>query len=367
MPSSQGHHVRTRGRRRGRLQELPNMPLDIIFEVFSHMDPMSLLNLTRTTKAFRQLLLNRRTAATFWRNARGNVPSLPECPVYMSEPAFANLCFDSHCHKCLRSNIHNVSWAFRARYCRDCRPHMVVERLEAKDMLSQASVFHKNYDIYDLLISESGYGTGREVTNFHRPDLEALIVQWKDSGPDEQDKIHATQVALNRSMRENAQNCAMWQNLQKNLRSAEIDRLKTERYSEILHRLRETEWGEFIDSFPFIVERRLLAIDGVKRARPLSDRSWINLRERIFDGLERTRSALLPPPSRSTIINRIRLLSDVMHSLPPTAEEWIHLPTSIAEMDTLDAISRVRGTLVMTWRAEAFQRINDCDVQVEAA
>lgn len=59
--------------------------------------PLDVLRLTRTTKQFRQLLMHR-SSVSIWIAARKNVPDLPDCPPYMSEPQFANLVFDTHCH-----------------------------------------------------------------------------------------------------------------------------------------------------------------------------------------------------------------------------------------------------------------------------
>ena len=59
--------------------------------------PFDLLNLSRTTKAFRLFLMNR-SAAPVWKAARRNVAGLPDCPVHLNEPAYANLAFDSGCH-----------------------------------------------------------------------------------------------------------------------------------------------------------------------------------------------------------------------------------------------------------------------------
>lgn len=97
---------------------------------------MDLLNLARTSKPFKQLLVDR-TAARFWRAARENIKGLPDCPSFLSEPAYANLCFDAHCHvchgklsevtvysskfqNCLKPNIQTVHWEVKARYCQPC-------------------------------------------------------------------------------------------------------------------------------------------------------------------------------------------------------------------------------------------------------
>ena len=111
-----------------------NSPL----QIFCYLLPCDILNLSRTDKEFRNLLMQR-SAIPFWKNARKNVPGLPEPFAEMSEPAYANLCFSPHCHVknssplfvidcvnclqqvCLRSNVQDVIWNFRIRLCNDCK------------------------------------------------------------------------------------------------------------------------------------------------------------------------------------------------------------------------------------------------------
>lgn len=40
----------------------------------------------------------RRSAVTIWRSALSSVEDLPDCPPDLTEPGFANLLFDHHCH-----------------------------------------------------------------------------------------------------------------------------------------------------------------------------------------------------------------------------------------------------------------------------
>ena len=72
------------------------MPVWCYLQIFSHMHPRDLLNLARTTKAFRTFLMSR-SSAPFWKAARQQL-ELPECPPHLSEPAYANLVFFFHCH-----------------------------------------------------------------------------------------------------------------------------------------------------------------------------------------------------------------------------------------------------------------------------
>jgi F-box domain len=100
---------------RGRLSELPSMPLDILYEVrdisliqyqvnqswtgvapgtkiFGHLPPSGLLSLSRVSKAFRQLLMSR-SSLFLWKTSYSLIPDVPTCPEDMSEPAWAHLLF----------------------------------------------------------------------------------------------------------------------------------------------------------------------------------------------------------------------------------------------------------------------------------
>ncbi|KAG1760845.1 hypothetical protein EDD22DRAFT_53532 [Suillus occidentalis] len=92
-----GHRTKTKLKRRGRLDLMPTMNLDVLFHILSFLLPMDLLNLSRTSKDFRNLLLQR-SSASAWRIARLQVDDLPDCPQDMSEPQYANLAFYPHCH-----------------------------------------------------------------------------------------------------------------------------------------------------------------------------------------------------------------------------------------------------------------------------
>lgn len=100
---------------------------------------MDLLNLARTNKDYRRILMNSNSASV-WKAARQHIEGLPECPPFLSEPAFANLAFDHHCHvrttmyrlsigicahfllqSCLKPNVKTVCWPLRARYCNQCK------------------------------------------------------------------------------------------------------------------------------------------------------------------------------------------------------------------------------------------------------
>lgn len=67
-----------------------------ILQIFSYLHPMDVLNLSRTTKRLRSILLASH-AGGVWRSALGSVRALPSCPSDMTEPQYASLAFDDWC------------------------------------------------------------------------------------------------------------------------------------------------------------------------------------------------------------------------------------------------------------------------------
>ncbi|KAF8996659.1 hypothetical protein BDQ17DRAFT_1249555 [Cyathus striatus] len=84
---------------RGILKQLLEMPLDVLYEIFGMLDPLDLVQLTRTTKAIRKMLASN-SALWVWIHSRSNVNRLPECPNDMTEWAYAALMFEKHCIGC---------------------------------------------------------------------------------------------------------------------------------------------------------------------------------------------------------------------------------------------------------------------------
>ncbi|KAI0085152.1 hypothetical protein BDY19DRAFT_967371 [Irpex rosettiformis] len=106
-------------RRRGKLHQMLDMPLDVIMEICLHLQTKDMLNLSRLSKAFRALFTSR-TTQYIWKTARINVAGLPPCPEDLTELAYANLLFDPHCHNCQSKNCYFVYWGCRVRLCKTC-------------------------------------------------------------------------------------------------------------------------------------------------------------------------------------------------------------------------------------------------------
>ncbi|KAL1703905.1 hypothetical protein EV121DRAFT_280757 [Schizophyllum commune] len=110
---------RTRGKA-GKLSKLVDMPLDILFETFTLLDPQDLVSLSRTSKLLRKTLLSPQTI-TVWKNARKRTGAPEPAPGY-DEPRWANLVFGAkRCQNCDAPHVDSVDYQLLMRVCTACK------------------------------------------------------------------------------------------------------------------------------------------------------------------------------------------------------------------------------------------------------
>ncbi|PBK66668.1 hypothetical protein ARMSODRAFT_339790 [Armillaria solidipes] len=76
--------------------ELMDLSLDLWLEIFRLIFPADLLQLARTNKGFRNIIM-KRSSIPIWCVAQSNLSGLPAPFPDMSEPAWANLLFFKSC------------------------------------------------------------------------------------------------------------------------------------------------------------------------------------------------------------------------------------------------------------------------------
>ncbi|KAF8896760.1 hypothetical protein CPB84DRAFT_1781778 [Gymnopilus junonius] len=97
-----------------------NLPLDIVFEICSQLEPVDLLSLSRVSKSFRSFLLDR-SSVSIWRRVLDGFRGMPKCPVDLTEPQYISLLYDDFCMGCgsTRGNI-RPDYVLRLRLCQGC-------------------------------------------------------------------------------------------------------------------------------------------------------------------------------------------------------------------------------------------------------
>ncbi|GAA5927927.1 hypothetical protein JCM10213_000928 [Rhodosporidiobolus nylandii] len=101
----------------GKLKKLLELPVDILIEMAGHLDPLTLLYLTRVSKSFRRIFASR-SATSAWRSARAtmDLPDLERNDV--SELAYAALLFEKVCQVCGKDRAGIVDCHLFKRLCK---------------------------------------------------------------------------------------------------------------------------------------------------------------------------------------------------------------------------------------------------------
>ncbi|KAH8814442.1 hypothetical protein DL96DRAFT_413004 [Flagelloscypha sp. PMI_526] len=101
-------------------------PVEIQLEVFSLVEPLDLLALSRLSRAFRKLLVNR---DWLWARARKGIRGIPRKPDDISEPRFARLIFDTMCMGC--DSEKGLSFSYGSRWCKECTTSEILQPWQA--------------------------------------------------------------------------------------------------------------------------------------------------------------------------------------------------------------------------------------------
>ncbi|KAL1738905.1 hypothetical protein HDZ31DRAFT_77997, partial [Schizophyllum fasciatum] len=186
----------TRSRRK--LTALFELPLDIVYEIFSHLHPAHLLAVSRTNKALRGMLMCK-NARSVWRKSFLNAPDIPPVPEDLNEPQYARLLFDK---SCMAPNTSTVAWASRWRCCKKCFPYD----------------FWAEYDFFRLV----------ELLPYERELTEAKI--WVEE-----------KVARCKKQKEHGDLLLKWDNARQISRARQLDDIRHERQQAQLG------WGEEVE------------------------------------------------------------------------------------------------------------------------
>ncbi|GJN92889.1 hypothetical protein Rhopal_005929-T1 [Rhodotorula paludigena] len=98
-----------------------SLPLEVLQNILSYAEPVSLLALSRTSSSFRAFLLSRRTAAALWAQARTNAQLRDLAAGDLSEPQVAYLVGGWECQLCGKDvDEKSVDFYVRVRCCAAC-------------------------------------------------------------------------------------------------------------------------------------------------------------------------------------------------------------------------------------------------------
>ncbi|THU96799.1 hypothetical protein K435DRAFT_754585 [Dendrothele bispora CBS 962.96] len=289
---------------RGKLEKLTEIPLDVLFEIFGYLTPFDILKLARTTKDLRRLLMDK-SSTSVWQAARSNVPGLPPPMTGMSEPEYANLAFDAHCHTCHSLRCENIIWRFRTRLCNKCLPLVFTptEELSAPDFMPNQWQFKKifGHRLLDCLPyikitpGKEPFRTAAKGLPFDRAFIQTLVDRLLDEYEvfKEDDDTLALWISLKAEIHHNLQDeikvYEAWHSERLATRSQEIEKTRLRRRTAILERLSEQGWEEEVK---FVKQHRSWDFNNhklVNQPKDLTERIWKNIEEPLTHFMEEMR------------------------------------------------------------------------------
>ncbi|GAA5990768.1 hypothetical protein JCM11641_002032 [Rhodosporidiobolus odoratus] len=109
----------------GKLESLKTLPVELLVEIFSHLDPQDLLAINTVSKTY-HALLSSTSSTSIWKRARERF-DLPEATVgNFTEMQYAQLMFGTRCQHC-GSKAKFADFFIRQRICTECRREKFVK------------------------------------------------------------------------------------------------------------------------------------------------------------------------------------------------------------------------------------------------
>ncbi|THH07082.1 hypothetical protein EW145_g3631 [Phellinidium pouzarii] len=168
--------------RKGRLESIMEMPVDVFSDIAKNLAPDDLLRLARSSKALRDVLMSRNSTG-IWKAAEEGI-GLPDCPSDLSSPQYASLLFDTFCMDCeasgsrVRHSDYTLS-VFRCPYTEDyyqATPGVKLHQLVPCSIIRR----HCTSDLNS--IDESSIK--HEMCAFYKKEVDATVEKYLALGPE---------------------------------------------------------------------------------------------------------------------------------------------------------------------------------------
>ncbi|KZV75620.1 hypothetical protein PENSPDRAFT_748283 [Peniophora sp. CONT] len=361
--------VNMKARKAGRLSALPSLPLDVLYEIFGHLEPLDLLNLARTTKSFRGVLLSRQS--TFlWKSVLDAFEDANDlhfpCPEDVSIPVWVNLVQGGpYCDAC-GGRAKKILWPFRRRLCKGCSKSILVKFEDVLRMLPSCM------ELFDGFSDALPQDYQNNNIFFLRADVEALAAEvaslpvklpsvssgdraeWKAAI----DAIFEPKIEVWNARREHARECEITDSLRGMMRGQELDQLREARFQEVRKRLIALGYdGRDVGS------REIREHKEVHQPKPLTDRVWTRIGPILSEVVEDVRDQrlvlerLVRQRDRDDDINKsyedilVTCVPPSSLSLMPTLSTYRAIPPIAAyleEHETFDSqytVNMIMGTI----------------------
>ncbi|KAF5324952.1 hypothetical protein D9611_004137 [Ephemerocybe angulata] len=257
----------------------------LVRKIFYFLAPLELLQLARTTKRLRELLMSS-SSTVYWKTARQAIaPEMPPCPESLSEPQYANLMFSNNCHKCFQEDG-NLFMHMEA-YVQLCNKCTLAEFKRWKELPVEVDVALA--ELIPATLSEKLTAAERKhawkrnaaQTRFHVKSALSLHNEYKKvRGAKKKAEWFENQKALWQKTEEHANACRV--HVQNQLREAlkRETEIRTQRRTEIERRIAALGWQQDYDykarcSLQEMPSAELM-MPALYTEHPLTEEEWDN-------------------------------------------------------------------------------------------
>ncbi|KAG9094593.1 hypothetical protein FS749_012168 [Ceratobasidium sp. UAMH 11750] len=370
--------------KKGILKGLMEMPIDIFAEIASLLNPGDLVALARSSKFFRNLLLQR-SAIQMWRHAERNMPGLPPCPPDMCEPQYAALLFSKHCNLCGAIATAKPDVYLRVRLCAICRENELrdIVPLGLQSVIDQTLV-DSSATIRFKTDKSRPRGTQEPLCSL-RQQVEGVLNkqrEFKDagnhSGLAKWEQECRTLVLTRRKF---GSQLARYLDSVGKSRSRELGGVKQQRRQAIVNRLKALGWTDEDMSFSKSDGKPWRAI--VDTANPLTARIWDNILRKLIPLLQENRERHIARAAAARRLQRRRHIHQFLkqmksdeHPLEPILSALgVHPPAmpSLEDEFDLDDIINAQHfefkntfpntSLTLTW--DCLADLSEQDIAIE--
>ncbi|KAF9532170.1 hypothetical protein CPB83DRAFT_847356 [Crepidotus variabilis] len=268
---------------RGKLKNMTEMPVDILFEVFSALQPGDLLCISRASKDLRGLLTSKNTAY-IWSQAYKNIPEdfqPPQCPKNVNVLHYTNFLYGHHCQFCASRHGYYSHFPTRVRFCKGCAP----------DVLRHVGrPYHQFGDsqekIEDLC---SAMYLSKPIRGFYILNVEYRLrskeyADAKNLSPEAGKAYLKTCQDEQRSALELGTSLQQWRRKQKSMHQQQVQDIHKQRANFILEKLEEEGIKDF-DQWQ--IKNSLIA----RRSYEMKGEEWLRIRADLIDVIQEKREA----------------------------------------------------------------------------
>ncbi|KAF5358484.1 hypothetical protein D9756_001346 [Leucocoprinus leucothites] len=280
--------------RRGHLQFMTEMPMDVLYEILISLDPIDLLHLSWASKALHSIVMGK-PSRHIWEAAFKDLYTSPHppppCPSDLNPAQYARLLFDKRCMECNSPHGSHVVWPHRLRVCANC--------LEGDRFTALTSP----YRFWSVVPIMRTFVHGRYQTFVLASEFNELKAKMDsmNSNSEEYRTFMKERGKWVSARRQDEWKFAQWQREQKRGRKNELEEMRIKRRDLIVHKLTELGWGAELE---LLNEHQLWTFPGMRVAKPLTDRAWEALCPELIDHLEAVQALRLEQEKQDRVARR---------------------------------------------------------------